>query len=161
MANNVGVKLDYDKIIRPNLSEVVKKNRIIGYLGGLICILSIALFAVIVAVVVKKFGSWYLFLLAVPFGTFLLGAIMAVRFSTYATIGKVYLEEIGEIKSKDSVVLEDVMGAHPDTPAIVTRLIETGNLDGYELVANKVIAKTALSMDVDEAERLYNEYKGL
>ncbi len=161
MANNVGVKLDYDKILRPNLAETVKKNKIVGYIGGGVCLLSIALFAVIVAVIVKNFGGWYLFLLIAPLATFLLGAVTAVRYSTYSTIGKAYLEEVEEIKSRDAVVVEEFLGAHPDTLMIVKKLFDTGNLDGYELVADKVIAKSALSMSAEDAERLYGEYKGL
>ncbi len=160
MANNVGVKLDYDKIIRPNLPEVVKKYKIFGYLFMALCVLAIVIFALIIALVVKNFGSWYLFLLIAPLALFLVGAVFAVRYGTYSSIGKVYLEEIEEIKLKDFVVLEEFMGAHPDTPMIARKIIDTGNLDGYELIADKVIAKTALAMTADDAEIKYKEYKG-
>lgn len=159
MANNVGVKIDYNKIIRPDLASVVKKDKIIGYAGALACVFAVVVFVLIVTLVVKNFGGWYLFLLIAPLALFLLGAVIAVRYSTYSAIAKAYLETVNEIKGQDVAVIAEYMGEHPDTVSVARKLIETGNLDGYEMVADLVLAKLEKSVSVDEAKNLYAEYK--
>ncbi len=169
--------IDAVKLIKPNIMRRKTVAKALMVLGILIVAGGFVGFAVTGAMLGMRgggkgfgqFGFIFIPFFAVPFGVFF-AAFSSAKLNGYNTLASIVeLIKMSDRSIIDAVVPEaasrvvvnNVYGTSgyvdPQKLLIVKKLIETGNLEGYEVVADKVVAKCG-TLTESEAEEMFDEY---
>ena len=65
---------------------------------------------------------------------------------------------INAVRMRDSTPLITVFGYAPNAADAARKLIETGNLPGYKLVADAVLVREDIDMSDEQAIKVYSAY---
>lgn len=93
-----------------------------------------------------------LFLPAIPW------MILSVKASRYGQLQRI----VQVVKQQEKVLLISLLGYTPNAAAVARKLIETGNLAGYRLVADIMLVKEGIEVSEEEARaeqaKLFNAF---
>lgn len=97
-----------------------------------------------------------------PFTLLILPAIPWMILSTKAARYSQLQRVVQVVKQQEKVLLLSLFGYTPNAAAVARKLIETGNLAGYRLVADVMLVKEGIEVSEEEAKaeqaKLFNAY---
>lgn len=151
-----------DKLVDRNLREKLKKYKSFGLISIACIFVSFFCFAGLGFLAMSQ--NWPFYIIFIPFVGFPLFALNAARLSMkYSYINSIVLFA-DEISQYDAVLLAKVeaLRAETGTKAYLTeKLIQTGNLAGYRLIAGVMAAKEEKYISDSAAMKEHDDYMRL
>lgn len=152
------------KYVKPDMDKKVKSYTalsVFGFILGIAGFVSFALFGILVVV---RFGFEYFPYIVIPFVCFPAGMATGMVSLAKKAQFKALLGVAEQIKQYDRVLIVKLVPSAAGTyfasdyVLLIKKLIETKNLEGYEVVADVVVAKTELHVSEYDAKQEYEEY---
>ncbi len=151
--------------IKPDMEGELKKYRRTRTLCGVGLALCSVLFGIMGALMGVLFTDkpWAFVFVLVPFFGFAacgFGLTTSMMRVSYANIIN---DLIQRIKNFDKILLVKLADncSEAETYEVVDKLINTGNLPGYRMVGELMVAKESVSASVSEAREEYDRYMGV
>lgn len=143
------------KLITGNLATQERIYGALAICGFILCAASFIGFALTGFFVVGRMGLKYFPFILIPFFAFPLSMMLGVFFLTKKNYVKNIKNIADGIKFSDEKLIAEMFGVSDfqikQGAEIVAKLIETGNLDGYELIGGVMVAKKTLMFTEEEA----------
>lgn len=153
---NVNMK----NVIKPDIEGLVKKYKAGGIAGICMSAMGFVGFA-LGGFLSAAVSTGFIALALVCFFCFPLGFITAITCFTRRSYVASVCEIVEQIKQEDKMLVAKAFPVMTplDAEMLVEKLISTGNLRGYKLVAGTLIAREELYVSEEDAKKMLQEYR--
>lgn len=143
-----------EKVIKPNMEEYAQKlsiYRTLTYIGVVACFMG---FGALGFRMVSSFEFGFSPIIFIPFLGFGGFGVLAGLLQTRARMAQAIVSVMNQIKSTDKVEIGDISYTFKnfsgDVLHIIRLLISTNNLNGYQIIDNRIVAKDGITITTKE-----------
>ena len=148
-----------EKVIRENMENYVGQLRTmmkVSSFGVAACFICFALFGFMT---MSLMGNFVMVLIPF-FGFGIFGFFAAINSAKYHA-GLSILRIINQIKAADKIAINEIsydyMSADKDVLYVIKLLFDTGNLNDYEIIENKYVARKDINFRISNTDKQYEQ----